>query len=129
MKKVLTGFAVLSVVLAAAIFALSQLNIINDFAMFTWATFGLMTLIGVLALLIGNAYAKPGKIKHFPNIIMLLIGGKMMVALLFVYGYKTLYEPTGKAFIIPFFAMYAIYTCYMCYGLIKLQKSVPTITR
>jgi len=129
MKKILIWFAAMSGALAIIIYALSYFGVTTGFTNFTWAAYFLMVAIGALSLAIGNSFAKPEKIKHFPNIIMLLIGGKMMASLLFVFAYKTIYEPTGKTFIIPFFVLYAIYTSFMCFGLIKLQKSVKEVSQ
>ena len=67
------------------------------------------------------AVSSPNKFA-FNNIIILSIGAKMFISILFLLIYKKLANPVSHYFVVPFLIIYIVYTIFETYFMTKLSN-------
>ena len=108
---------------AAILWGLLQVPSLQPYQLLGWVSLGGFVLLSVLMYLIGDNAAKSSNKNHFTNVVLGFTGAKMMLALMIVFAFLKLAEPSDKLFIIPFFAVYFIFTGFETYLMMKLGKT------
>jgi apolipoprotein N-acyltransferase len=115
--------AVVTALTAAALWGLFQVPALKPYQLLGWVSLGGFVLLSFLMYLIGDNAAKSSNKNHFTNVVLGFTGAKMMLALMIVFAYLKLAEPSDKLFIIPFFAVYFIFTGFETYLMMRLGKT------
>lgn len=73
--------------------------------------------------LVGRSSAQSENKNNFTSTVLGFTMGKMMLAIMIIFAYMQLAEPSDKFFVIPFFTVYFIFTAFETYFMMKLGRT------
>jgi cobalamin synthase len=116
----LLGVAGVSALILLGLFQIASLA---PYQMLGWISLGGFSLLSILMFLLGRSAANSANKNSFTNMVLLFTMGKMFFAVMIVYSYLVLAEPSDKFFVVPFFVIYFIFTAFETYFMMRLGKS------
>lgn len=108
---------------AAALWGLFQVPSLAPYQVLGWISLGGFVFLSVVMFFIGRGAAQSENKNTFTSSVLGFTMGKMMLAIMIIFAYLKLAEPTDKFFIIPFFAVYFIFTAFETYFMMKLGRT------
>ena len=88
-----------------------------------WISLGGFTLLSGLMFWAGRSAALSKNKNDFTSAVLGFTMGKMFLAVIIIYAYLKLAQPTDKLFVIPFFGVYLVYTIFESYFMMKLGRT------
>lgn len=110
-------------VTALALWGLFQVPTLMPYQILGWVSLGGFVFLSVVMFFIGRTSAQSDNKNTFTSTVLGFTVGKMMLAIMIIFAYLKLAEPTDKLFIIPFFAVYFVFTAFETYFMMKLGRT------
>jgi len=118
-----TQLGIVSLLAVCALFGLFQIPQIAPYQLFAWLSLLAFIILSVLMFVIGRQSALSENKNTFTSVILGFTMGKMFMAIMVIYVYLQIAEPSDKFFVAPFFTVYFIYTAFETYFMMKLGKT------
>ncbi|MCB0636275.1 MAG: hypothetical protein KDC54_06640 [Lewinella sp.] len=107
---------------AAGIWGLLQVPQVQPYGTVGWISLGGFALLSVLLFWAGKRAAMSSNKNDFTSTVLGATMGKMFLAVIIIYAYIQLAEPTDKLFVLPFLGVYLVYTIFEVYFMMRLGR-------
>ena len=113
---------ILSIVTALALLGINQLEVLHPYRLFSWISLTFFILLTLAMFFTGLLTAKSKNQNAFMGTILGFTFAKIVLSFAVVLGYHQIYQPSSKAFVIPFFITYLVYTAFETWFMMKLGQ-------
>lgn len=122
-KKFYVQLTVLGLLVALAIISMHQHELIQNYQLFSWVSWGFFVLFSTVLFMLCSKTAKSENKNTFGQVFLLSILFKLMFCGLWVITYALIVKPESVHFVLPFLFIYLTFTVYEVYFVTKLAKN------
>lgn len=122
-KKFYAQLTALGLLAALAIVPMHQHELIQNYQLFSWVSWGFFILFSIAVFAICSKAAESKNKNTFGQVFLLSILFKLMFCGLWVITYALVFKPKSAHFILPFLLIYVAFTAYEVYFVTKLAKT------
>ena len=108
---------------AAALWGLFQVPKLAPYQILGWVSLGGFVFLSMVMFFIGRTSAQSENKNNFTSTVLGFTVGKMMLAIMIIFAYMQLAEPTDKFCVSPFFTVYFVFTAFETYFMMKLGRT------